>query len=200
MAAVFIILYSTASSLVLFGFSATLFVLLCAVVLYDLTHLIIPNELVIAIGAVAVGILVLEYLGGATLGIIVGHLISATISFLVYASLWVVSKGRWIGFGDAKLALPLGLLLSPAGAFTMIVLSFWVGAAIAITMLVFQKIQRRLKRARYARTRVANAQGYLTMKSEIPFAPFLIIGLWLVFFFHFDVIGLGQVVETVLGV
>jgi len=48
-------------------------------------------------------------------------------AFLLYGGLWFVSKGRWIGFGDAKLAIPLGFILGAPAVFTFVVFSFWIG-------------------------------------------------------------------------
>ncbi len=39
--------------------------------------------------------------------------------------------------------------------------------------------------------KIRHADGKLTMKSEIPFAPFLILGILTVFIFHFDVFGIS---------
>ena len=71
-----------------------------------------------------------------------------------------MSKGRWMGFGDAKLALGLGFLLGwPLGLFN-ILFSFWMGAIIGVALLLLSK---------------------KSMKSQIPFGPFLAVSAFLVF-------------------
>ncbi len=158
--------------------------ILVVVAVYDLRHLIIPDELVFALTGVAMVSVGLELwaqqdpfgffmtIGAAFLG-------SAFFFFL-----WRASQGKWIGFGDVKLAFPLGLMVGCAGIFSMIVLSFWVGAFVGVLLLGLQYLARRGKRPlRFLRRTI-------TMKSALPFAPFLILGFLLVWFWQIDVISL----------
>ncbi|MBX4211124.1 hypothetical protein KW783_04110, partial [Candidatus Parcubacteria bacterium] len=92
--------------------------------------------------------------------------------------LWLVSGGRWIGFGDAKLAAGIGWLLGLAYGLSALFLAFWIGAAFSIVYIAI--------------SRLFLGQKNLTMKSEIPFAPFLIAALFIVFLFHIDVVGLTR--------
>ena len=86
-----------------------------------------------------------------------------------------------MGLGDAKLALPLGLLLGPIGAFSMVVFSFWIGAVVSVALLLLQHLYRK------GTTRLPFVATPLRMKSEIPFAPFLILGFLFVYLFHVDI-------------
>jgi prepilin signal peptidase PulO-like enzyme (type II secretory pathway) len=95
--------------------------------------------------------------------------------------LWYVSKGRWIGFGDAKLALPLGMLVGIGDVFSMVVFSFWIGAGVSLVLLGIQKLLKRGK------TSLRFLSTPITMKSEVPFAPFLILGFIAVHFLHADI-------------
>ncbi len=116
-------------------------------------------------------------------------LATATAAFVVtgfFFLLWYVSGGRWLGFGDAKLSFPLALLVGSAGAFSMVVLSFWVGAGVSLALLGLGVLAKRLR----GKTTVWFAGGALTMKSAVPFAPFLVAGALLVFFYHVDVLSL----------
>jgi prepilin signal peptidase PulO-like enzyme (type II secretory pathway) len=61
-----------------------------------------------------------------------------------------------------------------------IVLAFWIGAAVSILLLVIARLNKKLK--------------HLTMKSEIPFAPYLILGFAVAYFFSIDVMGIQALV------
>jgi len=117
--------------------------LLIAILVYDLKHKIIPDVLVY-IFIILAAISGQEWLTGFAL-----------FSFFVF--LWFVSRGKWMGFGDAKLVLGIGFLLGPSLSASAMLIAFWSGALVGITLLFVSR-------------------GGVTMKSEIPFAPFLILG------------------------
>ncbi|MBX4189369.1 prepilin peptidase [Candidatus Parcubacteria bacterium] len=140
----------------------TTFCLYIVILIYDLRHKIIPDLLVYA----AI-LLSLVYRSLST-----GHIsdwLSGPAFFVFFASVWALSKGRAMGFGDAKLALSIGLLLGASEGASAMVMAFWIGSVVALTMMALFK----------------EGKG-LTMKSEIPFAPFLILGAWVSVIFHLD--------------
>jgi len=57
---------------------------------------------------------------------------------LAFAIIYLVSRGQWMGFGDIKLALAIGLILGYPGIFA-IVLAVWVAAAWGIFLMIFKK-------------------------------------------------------------
>jgi prepilin signal peptidase PulO-like enzyme (type II secretory pathway) len=65
------------------------------------------------------------------------------------------------------------------GVFSSVVASFWVGAIISILVLGWTRFERGQKRLQLS-------SETLTMKSAVPFAPFMIIGAGLVYFFNFN--------------
>lgn len=90
-----------------------------------------------------------------------------TLSVLVasgfFAAIYLVSKGRWIGFGDVRLGLIIGVLLAtPAKSFMVIFLASVLGMLFMLPAL---------------------ASGRKNLTSKLPFGPFLIIatGLSLLF-------------------
>jgi prepilin signal peptidase PulO-like enzyme (type II secretory pathway) len=85
----------------------------------------------------------------------------------LFWSLWLVSRGTWIGFGDGKLALITGLMFGFSAGFTALAVSFWVGAAVAVVLLAI-------------RATIKKHWG-IGIKTAIPFGPFLVIGMWYVF-------------------
>lgn len=135
---------------------------LLIIFVYDLRHKIIPDRIVYCFIAAAFLFNVLSY--GVSANLWVGPILAASFAFL-----WLISRGRWIGLGDAKLALGLGWLVGLKGALSAMLLAFWSGALVGLTLLF-------LKRRSF------------TMKSEIPFAPFLIFGTLLTLFFNLSLL------------
>ncbi len=163
---------------------ALLLSVLFVVAVYDLRHMIIPNEFVWALSVMAVGLLLYRFIADFNLMTIVDGVLGAVLSFSFFAGLWWYSKGKWIGFGDAKLAIPFGVLVGISGSFSMIVLSFWVGTLISLTLIAIERLRSR------GQLHLRFADAPLTIHSEVPFAPFFIIGFVLVFFFGVDVLNL----------
>ncbi|MBY0538641.1 prepilin peptidase [Patescibacteria group bacterium] len=155
---------------------------LVVISVYDLAHFIIPNAFVVFLSLLALvyvgyGVYVSEdYLG------VIWNVAAALLAFLFFAGLWWYSDGKWLGFGDAKLAIPLAFMIGISGVFSMIALSFWIGAFISVIILLWQKYGNR------GQLGFRSANHTLTIKSEVPFAPFLIIGFLLVFMGGVDVL------------
>lgn len=156
--------------------------LLMATAAYDMHHMVIPHEFVFALLVFSVLQLTVLMYPHFTLQQLVPHVVSASGAALFYSALWLISKGRWIGLGDAKLAFPLGLLFLPLESFSFVVLSFWVGAAISVLVLCLQRLWYS------GQHRLPILGGPLTMKSEVPFAPFMIAAFLLVYFSHVQVL------------
>ena len=163
----------------------TVVAILVVIAVYDLAHFIIPDELVLALTVLA---FLAQGYGLFTTQIspqiFFYNFIVALLGSLFLFALWWQSKGKWIGFGDVKLAFPLGLLLGYTGVFSMHVLSFWVGAAVGLVLLFLST-----KRLRGQPLLRFFSPG-LTMKSAVPFAPFMIIGFLLVALLGVDVVAL----------
>lgn len=145
-----------------FVFYAVAFCLLIVISVYDLKHKIIPDSLALSLGILSfAGIFLFSH------SVFNPHIpglwefFSGILIALPFALIWLVSSGRWMGLGDAKLAIGLGWLLGLTRALSGIVVAFWAGAVIGVILLVFSR-----------------SHG---MKSEIPFAPFLALGAVLAF-------------------
>jgi len=150
--------------------TAAVIMILVIITVYDLRHLIIPDSLVVALAILALAWqLFTSYLLGWDLSILLDALWGGVTLSLPLFLVWLLSFGRAMGLGDPKLALPLGFLLGNWSAgLTALILSFWIGAAISILLLAYQELLKQGKK------RLAFPCSQLTMKSEVPFAPFLI--------------------------
>ena len=140
--------------------------LLIIISVYDLRHFIIPNKVVWIFNGVAfVSLFIIHY------SLFISYILSGLVFFGFFALLWLVSRGKWMGFGDAKLALGLGWLLGPVQTFSAFLISFWLGAIVGIGLLI-------LKKSKYS------------IKSQIPFGPFLVVGAIVSFLFNINIFGL----------
>jgi leader peptidase (prepilin peptidase) / N-methyltransferase len=160
---------------------AILGALLILIAVYDLRHTIIPNELSVMVGGVALLMVGYDYLHTREVMQAFSDVLAGGIAGFFFYALWYVSKGKWIGLGDAKLALPLGIIAGVSGALSMVVLSFWIGAGVSVLLLFISKLLEKGK------TVLHFIPSGLTMKSEVPFAPFLIVGFLLAHLFHADI-------------
>ena len=152
-----------------------IFSILIVITVYDIRHKIIPDLLVFSFAFLSL-VWLIAYLGFSNLfqPSSILDLFAGPILALPFFLMWLLSRGRWMGLGDAKLALGMGWFLGLVSGVSAVIFGFWIGAAVSVLLLIGQKLNLAGKK--------------LTIKSEIPFAPFLILGLLAVFFFDFDVV------------
>lgn len=180
----FLLVVMTIADMWLWPLLAVLMAILVVVAVYDLYHFVIPDAFVYALGGIALLFGVYEfYLTGVWLNLL-ERSGAALIGFGFFAGLWTYSKGRWIGFGDAKLAIPLAFMVGLGGVFSLLVLSFWIGTFVSLGVILFQYLKKR------GQLHLQLGGRGLTIKSEVPFAPFLILGFLCVFFLQIDVLSL----------
>jgi len=154
--------------------------LLIAIAVHDLRTTIIPDAWVAITGVLS---LISAIVGVSTTDSYVVVLLAGPLAALPLFILWYVSDGRWMGLGDPKLALTLGWLLGFPGGFSAVFLAFIIGAAVGIPLLALSSpnampiIKKLIPIKRFQ----SSPLGF-TMKSEIPFGPFLIASCFIVWF------------------
>ncbi len=139
--------------------------ILTALAVYDLKWMLLPDKLMfplIAIGLVwfllyAFG---LEEWGVARVGLELIYSLASVTG--IYGLLYLVSKGEWVGFGDVKLGIFMGLILGWQGGLLAVMLANVIGFIVIIPGLVAGKLQR---------------------TSRVPFGPFLIAATVITFLF-----------------
>lgn len=154
---------------------------LVVIAVYDIRHTIIPDELVLFVGIIACGFLGYEYFMGSDVSSIIANIGGGIGASFFFWCLWYISKGKWIGLGDAKLAFPLGIIAGFGGVFSMVVFSFWIGAGISLALLAIERVLKSGKKSLHF------LATPLTITSEVPFAPFMILGFFSVLLFHADI-------------
>jgi len=144
-------------SFILFGlswqsvFTAIILDLMLSIVVFDLKEYQVPESL-------SWLTLILALIGQLAFNInSIGHIIvGAVISGGVIILLVYLSKGKWMGDGDIKIAIILGLMLGFPVAIFGIFLAFIIGAVLGSILLAF-KIKK--------------------SKDQLPFTPFLLSSL-----------------------
>jgi len=76
-------------------------------------------------------------------------------SVLFLGGLWILTKGKGMGFGDVKLIAPIALLLGWPKILVGLFMAFVIGGIIGAALLIF---------------------GKKRVGQVIPFGPFIIIG------------------------
>ena len=164
-----LLLGNSQSFIIIFGFYAIIACLAVVIAVYDMRHMIIPNAFVYAWAILGLIPQTIAFTALGVTQISVLDLLAGPILFVFFWALWFFSKGSWMGFGDAKLALAMGLVLGLSRGLTAVVMGFWIGALYGILLMLCKKAG---------------------MKSEVPFGPFLIIGFFLALFLNFDIMHL----------
>lgn len=137
--------------------------------LYDFRWMVLIsycNWAVIALGAIYSGITVVQSGDwGASLWSAIG---AAAVLGGLYAVLWLVSRGRWIGDGDIYLGVGLGLLLADWRiALVGLFLANFIGTLIVLPGMI---------------------RGSLARQTQVPFGPLLIVGALLAWFIGLPVV------------
>jgi len=148
----------------LFGLWLVALVLFMILSLYDMRWTLLPNKVMYPLIVVSLlffaGRMLLDDMSLSTS--VLELLYALTPIAGVYGALYVVSGGKWVGFGDVKLGVALGLLLGWQQALLALVLANLIGLVFVFPGLVRKKLDR---------------------TSHVPFGPFLIVAGVLAFLY-----------------
>jgi len=153
------------SSWLLVAYYMVVFSILMIIFVYDFKYMEIPMLILwLGVGVSLAYFIFADYqnFAGATsifdlkiMSGILGALVAGGFFWLLAA----YSKETWMGYGDAYLGILVGLIVGWPNILGALMLSFTIGAIVSVGLIVVSK---------------------KTMKSQVPFAPFLITGTFLV--------------------
>lgn len=171
----------SASAVVFVSLYLCIAALLVCIAAYDTLHTIIPDEWVWTFNTLSF-IVALAFPLQATSyqlqAVLAGPLTAAPLF-----GLWLFSRGAWMGLGDAKLALGIGWLLGPVLGLLALFGAFVIGAAVSLFLVLVSSKAWRKFVERFTPTPISRRLAWgFTMKSEIPFGPFLIASCLIVWF------------------
>ncbi len=158
---------------------------LLIITLIDLRLYIIPDEANILLGIIGVLVALASLpdfgpVSGSFLGpfalffgwrnnIWTNHLFAAAFGGIFFALIILITRGRGMGMGDLKFAVPLGFLFGWPDMLLVIGIGFIVGSVCGVWLMIRKK------------------KG---LKSPLPFGPFLSLSAALVFFFGYQIVNL----------
>lgn len=142
--------------LVLFGFGLVYLVFFVALGVYDAKWYLLPDRLVFPLVGVAAAAVAVKTVWLKDWSIVGQAVFAAAIIFGLFWGLYQVSGGRWIGGGDVKLSLALGMIVgTPLAALLVLFLASLLGTLASVPLLLKSKTRQGLAR-------------------HIPFGPYLL--------------------------
>lgn len=146
---------SSYSSYIIFALVLLILYGLIILALYDIKWYILPTQIIYFLFSLGIIYQILNIKFGTNpsslIEIVLGTIIGGGIFYLLY----VISSGRWIGGGDVRLGFLLGFLLgSLTNSILLIFFASVIGTIISLLLILFKRT---------------------TIKSMIPFGPFLIV-------------------------
>ncbi len=158
---------------VLFGYYALILSILVVLSVYDLNHKILPDKMTMIFASVA--FIGMFFISGDAIILHIPtfpHFLAGLLLPAPFSLIWLVSKGKWMGLGDAKLMIGIGFLLGMSAGITALLLAFWIGAAFGLLLMLVSAL--------------ASRKDGVSWKSAIPFGPFLALGTVLVIVLNLD--------------
>lgn len=137
--------------------------ILIIIFVYDLKNYLIPDKIILPAILVSLIIKIISafwqfHFSKESLHLIYNGWLAALGAGAFFLFIVLVSRGRWMGIGDIKLAFLMGLSLGFPDILVALFFAFFFGAIIGLGLI---------------------ALGKKTFKSEIPFGPFLVTGTFI---------------------
>lgn len=110
---------------------------LVVIFVYDLKHYIIPDKIVFpAIGIALFYSLFLLFTGDYSLSHFLSMIYAGILPALFFFLIFIISKGKWLGFGDVKLVFFMGLFLGFPEILAALFLAVFLGGIIGIGFII----------------------------------------------------------------
>ena len=146
-----------------FGTWLLIIVVFVALSVYDLKYMLLPNKMVAFAVAISLVLAVLIALSKQDFTLLINAIFSAFLFYGAFAVIFYASKAKWIGGGDVKLAISLGLIVAtPLKVVLVIFIASVIGTIISLPLIALKKYK---------------------LTSKMPFGPLLMIATIIVFLF-----------------
>jgi leader peptidase (prepilin peptidase)/N-methyltransferase len=102
------------------------------------------------------------------------NFLSPVLVALPFLVIWLITKGRGLGFGDVILFFGVGAFFGVSAGFAVFALSVWVGAVVGVYLKYFKHKGRQ-------------------MSSAMPFVPFIVLAFLFVLFTGIDIFSVARI-------
>jgi leader peptidase (prepilin peptidase)/N-methyltransferase len=166
------------------------FAVILLISIYDLKHFIIPDSFLITLFLLTtLHVLISSFYSSVSLSSQLSALsLSALVLAFPFLLIFLISRGRWLGFGDVKYIAVIGFFLGIVEGLSAVILAFWIGAVFSVGVLMLKKIRSHIN--------LPMLSNNLTIKSEIPFGPFLSAGILISFYFSLDLFQVRSLLDV----
>ncbi len=148
--------------IVQFGFWVTFLVFFVILAIYDLRWMELPNRLVYPLILLATVYVLLISAISSSLDPITAGFWGVFVSSGLFYALFQISGGKWIGGGDVKIGIAIGLIIGgPLQSILMLFIASLLGSIVSIPLLIMGSGRQK----------------------KIPFGPFLILSTIIVYLF-----------------
>lgn len=139
-------------------------VCLVALMLYDLRWKILPNQLTFFLIGWATLVRLTQWALFGSGALLLDALLGGVVLFGLFATTFYLSRGKWLGGGDVKLAAFMGIALGWQLGLLALMFASWIGMLVVIAAALKNKLR-------------------LVRGQQIAFGPLLIIGTYLALFY-----------------
>lgn len=162
--------YTTSSAVGIFSLISWLTILvgLIALFVYDLKWFILPNRIIFPLISLAIVRQLVLVLYFQDINLILGSIYGIVVLFGLFYLIFQISGGKWIGGGDVKIGLLIGIIVGgPLMALLVLFIASLSGTIYSLPLIT---------------------SGRLKKQHTIPFGPFLIFATYIVVLFGAHII------------
>lgn len=157
---------------------------LVALVVYDLKHTLVPLTFAYTLLASGVVATSANALSISSFNPILDGVIGGAVLFAFFAGIVFVTRGKGMGMGDAYIAGAVGVLFGVWRGIEALSLGVWIATASYLGLLLLSSLLKK--------STLLPSSFRVTIHKELPFIPFIAIGVLIVLFTNISPLALGS--------
>lgn len=163
---------------------------LVALVVYDIRHTLVPMPFIYMLVGSALLASISQSLFSNSFFPLIDSLVGGVILFGGFFSIVLITRGRGMGVGDAYVVGAAGLLLGLFRGIESVMFGVWSATIVYLIVFLLSSI--------HSKKRLLPHGARVTMKTELPFVPFLAFGIGLALFTTLSPLSLGSWLANLL--